>query len=112
MALPACALNNEMTKQSSLSIFALNHGQPFVSMDFAARLAQLVVDEKYPKDVLLVTGPPRVLHMGDTWRVVFDKVVPGPVLDSLNPGAPHDDGVARRLTVVIRKTNAEIVSIE
>ncbi len=111
MALPACALNNEMTKPSSLSIFVLNHGQPFVSMDFAARLAQLVVDEKYPKDVLSVNGPPRVLDTGDTWRVVFDGVVPGPTLNSLNPG-PQPDGVSRRLTVVIRKRNAEIVSIE
>jgi len=32
MALPACALNNEMTKQSSLSIFALNHG-PAICVD-------------------------------------------------------------------------------
>jgi hypothetical protein len=78
-----------------------NVAGPFVSQSFAERLARLVIEEKYQKNNFSIQGPGSVTDKGDTWWVTFDNAVQGTVQAM----------IPKRLTVHIRKTNGEIVTI-
>jgi hypothetical protein len=110
LALSACATEHGPMNNLSISMIALNHGQPFVSRGFADRLALLVIDEKDPRDVFSVRGSGSIVDKGDSWSVTFDNALIDPAdKDSL----PILDGrvVRRRLTITIRKANGEVISI-
>ena len=89
---------------------ALNHGQPFVSERFAERLALLVIEEKYPKDIFTTRGPGKIVDKGDLWLATFDNSLTssedGNVL-AISEGRI----IPKRLTITIRKTTGEIVAI-
>jgi hypothetical protein len=110
LALSACATEHGAMNNLSISMIALNHGQPFVSKGFADRLALLVVDEKYPRDVFSVRGSGSTVDKGDSWSVTFENALIDPADES---PLPILDGrvVPRRLTITIRKTNGEVMSI-
>jgi hypothetical protein len=78
-----------------------NISGPFVSQGFAERLARLVIEEKYPKNIFSVQGSGNVVDKGDTWWVTFDNAIKGSMATM----------VPIRLTVHVRKTNGEIVTI-
>lgn len=78
-----------------------NITEPFVSQSFAERLARLVIEEKYPKNIFSIRGSGNIIDRGDTWWVTFDNAINGSM------GAI----IPRRLTVHIRKSNGEIVTI-
>jgi hypothetical protein len=78
-----------------------NISEPFVSQSFAERLARLVIEEKYPKNIFSVQSSGNVVDKGDTWWVTFDNAIKGTMATM----------VPIRLTVHIRKTNGEIVTI-
>ncbi len=94
----------------SPSMLVLNQGRPFVSEQFAERLAKLVVDEKYPTDIFSVRGPGTVSSKGDSWLATFENALVPP--EDGSP-LPMSNGkiIPRRLTITIRKTNGEIVAI-
>jgi hypothetical protein len=87
-----------------------NQGHPFVSKSFAERLALLVFDEKYPKDIFSARGPGSIVDKGDVWLVTFENDLVSPEDVSAVPTF-NGKVVTRRLTVTIRKTNGEIVTI-
>jgi hypothetical protein len=78
-----------------------NMHRPFVSREFAQRLALLVIEETYPADVFAAGGPGTTLDKGDEWWVTFDNLL------------PHPEGsiIPRQLRIEIRKSNGEILSI-
>lgn len=94
----------------SLSMMLLNQGQSFISGKFAERLALLVIDEKYPKDIFSARGAALMAEQGELWLATFDNELVSPDDKS---ALPMSDGriVPKRLTITIRKTNGEIVSI-
>lgn len=94
----------------SLSMTVLNNGQPFVSREFAGRLALLVIDEKYPSSVFSVRGSGSVVDRGDSWSVTFANALVPPTDASPLPML-GGEVVPRRLTITIRKTNGEVISI-
>lgn len=106
----ACVMEPRTASNLSISMIALNQGQPFVSKDFAERLALLVIEQKYPEDLFVVRGSAHLADKGDVWSVSFDNGLIGP--DDKSP-LPMVGGklVPRRLTITIRKTNGEIVAI-
>jgi hypothetical protein len=87
------AMNPFMTLQ--------NISGPFVSQTFAERLARLVIEEKYPKNIFSIQSSGNVVDKGDTWWVTFYNEIKGTMATM----------VPTRLTVHIRKTNGEIVTI-
>lgn len=95
---------------SSISMMVLNSLQPFVSESFARRMALLVIEDRYPPSVFSPKGTGMVVDGGEVWRVTFDN---GLVDSSDNQKMVMIDGVVvpRKLTFVIRKSNAEIVDI-
>jgi hypothetical protein len=78
-----------------------NISGPFVSQSFAERLARIVIEEKYPKNIFSVQGSGNVVDKGDTWWVTFDNALKGTIATM----------VPIRLTVHIKKANGEIVTI-
>jgi hypothetical protein len=108
--LGGCVTQHRTVTTLSLPMMLFNQGHPFVSESFAERLALLVFDEKYPKDIFSARGPGNIVDKGDVWLVTFENALVSP--DDAN-ALPTFDGkvVARRLTVTIRKTNGEIVTI-
>ena len=101
VALSACATVHQPTAGLSLSMTVLNNGQPFVSRGFANRLALLVIDEKYSRNAFSVRGPGRVVDKGESWSVTFaNALVPSTGMI-----------VPTGLTITIRKTNGEVISI-
>jgi hypothetical protein len=92
--------------QLSISMFLENYGGPFVSRTFAARLSQLVVEERYPTNVLNFQGVADVVDQEGMWWVKVNVHIP-PESPLVSLGAKE----LTQLTIQIRKTNAEIVSI-
>jgi|HubBroStandDraft_2_1064218.scaffolds.fasta_scaffold561054_2 hypothetical protein len=82
------------------------NGGPFVTRTFAARLSQMVVEEKYPKNVLDFQGVADVVDKEGMWWVKVNIHIPpeSPLVSLGGKELTH-------LTIQIRKTNAEIVSI-
>jgi hypothetical protein len=93
----------KMTSTPGLDVTILvgNIHGPFVSREFAERLALLVIEEKYTADVFSVRGAGTVVDKGDFWWVTYDN------------GVPRSEAsiIPRRLTIQIRKANGEIVAI-
>jgi hypothetical protein len=91
------------TPNSGLDVTILmgNMNGPFVSREFAERLALLVIEEKYPANVFSAARTATVVDKGALWFVTYE-----------NRLAPYETSLmARRLTIEIRKTNGEIVAI-
>ena len=74
------------------------------------RLALLVIEEKYPKDVFSARGSGTTVDKGDLWEVTFDNALVSPDDTSALP-MRHGSIVPRRLTITIRKTSGEIIDI-
>jgi hypothetical protein len=92
--------------QFSISMFLENYGGPFVTRHFAERMSQIVIEEKYPNNVLQFEGVADVVDKGGVWWVKVNIRVP--------PGSPIASLAGRELTqmtIQIKKTNAEIVEI-
>jgi len=91
----------------SPSMILENASSPFVTLDFAKRLALLVVQEKYPKDTLVARGVREVTDREDAWWVSVEVDVPSasPLRRVMAPLLP------KQITIQIRKANAEVVSI-
>jgi len=96
---------------SSITMMALNIVQPFVSKSLAQRLALLIIKDRYPPSVFLPKGSGKVVDDGDAWHVTFDN---GLVNENDHQKMVVVEGavVPRRLTLVIRKSNAEIMDIQ
>ena len=91
-------------QDQDLMMFLQNATDPFVTHDFALRLGQLVMSQKYQVAVL-ATEPPEVIDKGDTWWVTF-------TIARWNT-PPQDAAMEpRQVTVRIRKKDAAIVSIK
>ena len=103
-----CATERGTVKDLTLSMVLLNQGQPFVSREFAERLAFLVIDEKYPKDIFLVRRPASIEDKGKNWEVTVSNELIDPK-DSLPRVGKKI--VPKYLTITIRKENCEIVSV-
>lgn len=95
---------------SSFTMMALNSIQPFVSESFARRLALLIVEDRYPPDVFSPKASGVAIDDGEFWRVTLenDLVDQG---DSQAIAMIAGAVVPRKLTFVIRKSNAEVVDI-
>ena len=108
--LGGCLTQHRTVTTLSLSMMLLNQGQPFVSEKFAERLAVLVIEEKYPKDIFSVHASGIIVGKEDTWLVTFDNAL---VSQEDKSHLPMSDGriIPRRLTITIRKTSGEIVAI-
>jgi hypothetical protein len=97
------ALAGCVTERRPMDMFMTlqNMSGPFVSQSFAERLAHLVIDEKYPKNIFSISGSGNVVDKGDAWWVTFDNSIAGTMATM----------IPRRLTVHIRKANGEILTI-
>jgi len=104
------AVASEPMKTADVTMILQNHDRPFVSKEFAGRLASLVLEEKYPEEFFVASGKPDVIDLGECWSVTLENSVP---LDKGSP-LPTSNGVLvpKQLTVVIRKFNGEIVAIK
>jgi hypothetical protein len=98
--------DNAPTPQLSISMFLENYGGAFVTRHFAERRAQIVIEEKYPSNVIQFAGVADVVDKEGAWWVKVNIRVP--------PASPIAS-LARKdltqMTIQIRKTNAKIVSI-
>jgi hypothetical protein len=74
---------------------------PFVTKDFAERLALLVLEEKYSRDVFSARAVSDVTDKGDIWLVTVENDLPS------SPGSL----APRRFIVHIKKRNGEITAI-
>lgn len=83
------------------SMVVLNMKGPFVSREFAQRLALLVIDQKYPKDAFVPSPSVSVDDNGELWSVGVDNALP----------SANAFRQPRHLTIRIRKTNGEILSL-
>jgi hypothetical protein len=102
-----CTTERGTVENLSVSMMLLNDPQPFVSKEFAERLALLVIDEKYPKDIFLVQSPASVEDKGENWEVTFTNDLPEDRLTRVRPRLVPKG----RLTITIRKVNGAILSI-
>jgi hypothetical protein len=92
--------------QLSISIFLENYGGAFVTRHFAERMSQIVIEEKYPNNVLQFAGVADVVDKDGVWWVKVNiHIPPESPIASLGGKEPT------QMTIRIRKTNAEIVSI-
>ena len=92
--------------QLSVSMFLENYGGPFVTRNFAARLSQIVIEEKYPTNVLSFDEVADVADIEGMWVVTVNIHIPAE-----SPIASLGGKELKQLKIQIRKTNAEIVSI-
>jgi len=92
-------------------MMALNSVQPFASASFAQRMALLIIEDRYPSNVFSPKGAGVVVDGGEVWRVTFDNSL---ISDDSSQKMAMIDGVVvpRKLTFVIRKSNAEVVDIQ
>lgn len=106
--LSACAVSHPGAVQPDPSMVLLNFEGPFVSRDFAEKLAVLVIDQKWSKDVFVRRGAGRIVDLGDAWSVTYENA-----LDSGTDPMPTWKGkvVPRTLTIRIKKANGEILAI-
>jgi hypothetical protein len=87
-------------------MFLENYGSAFVTRHFAERMAQIVIEEKYPGNVLQFAGVADAVDKEGVWRVKVNIRVPPE-----SPIARLEKIELTQMTIQIRKTNAEIVSI-
>jgi hypothetical protein len=93
--------------QLSVSMFLENYGGAFVTRHFAERMSQVVIEEKYPNNVLQFRGVADVVDKEGVWWVKVNiRVPPRSPIASLG-----GEKELTQMTIQIRKTNAEIVSI-
>ena len=85
--------------ESSMDLQNLNG--PFITKHFAERLALLVVQERYSKDIFVARTPVSVEDAGDTWLITLDNALP---LEPKTIKPFH-------LMVIVRKKNGEILGI-
>jgi hypothetical protein len=106
--LGGCAVSHVKSVHLDPSMILFNFEGPFISREFAERLAVLVIEQKWPKDVFARRGPGQVVDQGDTWSVTYENI-----LGNANDPIPTSGGkaVPRTLTIRIRKVNGEIVAI-
>ncbi len=78
-----------------------NISGPFITPSFAERLALLVFQERYSKEIFVARTPTTVEDEGDIWRVTAGNALP------LEPRTIRPF----KLVVVIRKRNGEILGI-
>lgn len=111
IAVASCASREELRMNSSITMISLNSVQPFVSNSFARRMALLIIEDRYPPDVFSPKGSGMVVDDGEVWRVTFDNAL---VTENDVGKIAMVDGaiVPRKLTFVIRKSNAEVVDIQ
>jgi hypothetical protein len=93
-------------QQLSVSMFLENYGGAFVTRHFAERMSQIVIEEKYPNNVLQFEGVADVLDKEGVWWVRVNIRVPPE-----SPIASLGGKELTQMTIQIRKSNAEIVSI-
>lgn len=108
--LGGCATQQNTMMKPSLSMTLMNNGHPFVSERLAERLGLLIIEDRYPKDIFLTSGPGVVTGDGEVWRVTFDNSL---VNSDDGKSIPMVNGVIvpRSLTITIRKKNGEILDI-
>jgi hypothetical protein len=92
--------------QLSISMFLENYGGPFVTRHFAERMSQIVIEEKYPNNVLQFRAVADVVDKKGVWWVIVNIRVP-----PQSPIASLGGKELTQMTIQIKKTNAEIVSI-
>lgn len=64
------------TPQLSISMFLENYGGAFVTRHFAERMAQILIEEKYPTNVLQFAGVADVVDKEGVWWVKVNIQVP------------------------------------
>jgi hypothetical protein len=92
--------------QLSVSMFLENYGGAFVTRHFAERMSQVVIEEKYPNNVLQFRGVADVVDKEGVWWVKVNIRVP-----PRSPIASLGGKELTQMTIQIKKRNAEIVSI-
>ena len=90
--------------QSDTSMFLENFGGPFVTGDFAKKLATLVMQQKYP-GATFDAASADVLDKGDTWWVNFTVREWPKDMEKLRPLLPA------HITFLIRKSDAAVLGI-
>jgi hypothetical protein len=101
LLITGCATDHRAMSNLDPYIVLQNIGRPFVSQSLAEKLARAVIEEKYPRTTFLIRGPGKVVDKGDTWWVTFDNSIE----------ATAGGMIPLRLTVHVRKTNGEIVTV-
>ena len=91
-------------QDQDLMMILQNASGSFVTHDFALRLGQLVMSQKY-QGAVLAPGPPEVLDKADSWSVTF-------TIERWTDPLVDDRVAPRQLTIRIRKKDAAIVSIK
>lgn len=83
------------------SILLHNINGSFVTQRFAERLALLVLEEKYPKELFLLEGSVDVRDKGDFWSVTCKNAL----------YRPENYMIPKTLTFQIKKSNGEFIAI-
>lgn len=88
-----------------------NFQAPFVSETFARRIAQIVIEEKYPQSMFVAAGPSVALDAGSVWKVTLKNALVSHG-DKGDTPTINDVPSPRDLTVEICKFNAAVLSID
>jgi hypothetical protein len=80
-----------------LSMILLNGTQPFVSLHFAVRLASLIIEDRYPREMFVIVEPAKIEDEGEFWKVTVENALKNSKFSIV------------RLSITIRKSNGEIV---
>jgi hypothetical protein len=62
----------------SVSMMLFNFQAPFVSETFARRIAQIVIEEKYPQSMFVAAGPSVALDAGSVWKITLKNALVSP----------------------------------
>jgi hypothetical protein len=98
------ASSQNSTQQADISMLLQNDAGPFVTSDFARKLAVLVMAQKYAGVIFDPAGI-EVLDKGDVWWVTVPVKEWPKDMQTLKPALPE------RLTLWIRKTDAAVLAI-
>jgi hypothetical protein len=60
----------------SITMTLQNQKGPFVTRNFAERLARPVIEEKYQRNIFVITGSAKVLEADGMWWVTFSNALP------------------------------------
>jgi hypothetical protein len=104
------AIASEEMKMPDVSMFLQNFDAPFVSKSLAERLAVVIIEEKYKAKFFVISAPAQVADEGKVWSITFENSIH---VDDRDSPLPTSNGVPvpKRLTVKLRKSNAEVISI-
>ena len=100
----AASSQNSTQQQADISMLLQNHSGPFVTSDFAQKLAVLVMAQKYA-GVIFDSAGVEVLDKGDVWWVKVPVKEWPKDMQTLKPALPE------HLTFWIRKTDAAVLAI-